>query len=639
MLKAPKSEPTLFQSEAEAVSWNMVNKIISLSISNAFKEKVQRRVPKECNTYLIDTLSTYINSQFISIDKEDDKNIENEKLPDFNNEQSIEKDNNTTQNIKINDSNNNTKLNLNLENIFFSNYYRGENKWDIVNEPEASEYDRYSSTLINYIIPDNKIPEIYGTKLEKVIEETPAQTTNSFRKVKRSRNVDMKKMNKSSTENQGKKKNVGEIMSKMSFHDISREEDPNEIFKDTFNLDELRAEKEIELKKKYEEERKILNALKKEEEKKKEENQLQKQYEKKKLTIDPNGDIIFVKGVNVDALSKEFVSIKSNMRMLKTETFEIPQLSEYLTTENLDSKDNKDNKVIKSDRKKRRSSLPKIDNREVEREKILFPGFDKNKNNLNSIEKKIERGPIPPSGSCFDRINLEIGVSMKENKKFKTGGKDFFIKYHKYSIETYNKKLKDTLSSNSYGMRTQYNPNYASELKKDYNFNESVTSNLNQGSQTSTSFKRNNVTEMNLKSIEMNTTLNPLIKLTGTNSLKSTMNDLDLITDGEIANLKQKRINIFKEKTSYGSPFRKQLNEMNQFTSTLLSNDKWGSGIYGSGRKLNPIKMPNKPLKNEIEREVGKKGIVMRKRGAHSIAEFSQSMRNFGINSRFNTTS
>ena len=228
---------------------------------------------------------------------------------------------------------------------------------------------------------------------------------------------------------------------------------------------------------------------------------------------------------------------------------------------------------------------------------------------------------------------------MKENKKFKTGGKDFFIKYHKYSIETYNKKLKDTLSSNSYGMRTQYNPNYASELKKDYNFNESVTSNLNQGSQTSTSFKRNNVTEMNLKSIEMNTTLNPLIKLTGTNSLKSTMNDLDLITDGEIANLKQKRINIFKEKTSYGSPFHKQLNEMNQFTSTLLSNDKWGSGIYGSGRKLNPIKMPNKPLKNEIEREVGKKGIVMRKRGAHSIAEFSQSMRNFGINSRFNTTS
>ena len=330
------------------------------------------------------------------------------------------------------------------------------------------------------------------------------------------------------------------------------------------------------------------------------------------------------------------------MKMLKTETFEIPQLSEYLPTENKENKDNKDNKDnIKSERKIRRSSLPKLDsnNKEVEKEKILFPGFDKNKINTNSLEKRLERGPIAPSGSCFDRIKLEIGVSMKENKKFKTGGKDFFIKYHKYSIETYNKKLKDTLTSNSYGMRTQYNPNYTSELKKDYNFNETVTSNLNQGSQTSTSFKRNNLTEINLKSIEMNSTLNPLIKLTGTNSLKSTMNDLDLITDGEIANLKQKRINIFKKKTSYASPFRKELNEMNQFTSTLLSNDKWGSGIYGSGRKLNPIKMPNKPLKSEIEREVGKRGIVKRNRGAHSIAEFSQSMRNFGINSRFNTTS
>jgi len=72
-------------------------------------------------------------------------------------------------------------------------------------------------------------------------------------------------------------------MNKMSFHDISKEEDPNEKFKDTVNLDELRAEKELELKKKYEEERKILNALKKEEEKKKEEGQLQKQYEKKKI--------------------------------------------------------------------------------------------------------------------------------------------------------------------------------------------------------------------------------------------------------------------------------------------------------------------------------------------------------------------
>ena len=271
MIKSPKVEPTLYQLEAEIVSWSMVNKIISLSMSNAFKEQVQRCVPKECNIYLIDTLNTYINSQFISIDKEDEKN-EKEKLPDFNDEEIIEKDISNSEKIIINDSNNNSKLNLNLQNIFFNNYYRGENNWNTIKEPEASDYDRYSSTLINYIIPDNKIPEGYGTKLEKVIEETPNQTSNNFRlsKVKRSRNANIRKVNKSSTDNQvTKKKNLGEIMNKMSFHDISKEEDPNEKFKDTVNLDELRAEKELELKKKYEEERKILNALKKEEEKKK----------------------------------------------------------------------------------------------------------------------------------------------------------------------------------------------------------------------------------------------------------------------------------------------------------------------------------------------------------------------------------
>ena len=165
-----------------------------------------------------------------------------------------------------------------------------------------------------------------------------------------------------------------------------------------------------------------------------------------------------------------------------------------------------------------------------------------------------------------------------------------------------------------------------SELKKDFNFNESVTSNFNQGSQTSTMFKKSNITDMNsIKTFEMTSSLNPLIKLNGTSSLRLTMNDLDLISESEIANFKQHRKNIFKEKTK--SLGNKELNEMNKFTSTLVSNDKWGSNILGNGKKLVPIKMPNKPLKKEIEREIGKYNIVTRNRGMHNIAQFSQTMR------------
>ncbi len=233
---------------------------------------------------------------------------------------------------------------------------------------------------------------------------------------------------------------------------------------------------------------------------------------------------------------------------------------------------------------------------------------------------------------------------MKENKKFKTGGKDFYLKYNKYSLETYNKKLKDTISSNINlnltGLKTIYNVNSNSDLKKDFNFNESISSNLNQGMQTvSTIFnnKRNyTISEFNsTKHLEMNSSLNPLIKLTGNFSLKSTINDLDLMNENEINHLKQHRKNIFKTKNSFYIKSNKQkLNEMNQFTKKLISNsEKWGGGVFNNGKKLNPIKMPNKPLKKEIEREVGINGIIMRNRG---INKFSQSMKNFGISSRYN---
>ena len=616
-----KPEPTLYQYEAEDIAWHMVEKIISLTVSNSFKQKVEKQVYDECYTYLIDSLNTYLNSQFITIDKEDEKKRENDSFPNFEIEEKIEEN-------TINSILNNNSLTVDLQNKYFGNYYRGENNWEIINEPNSSEYDRYSSTLINYIIPENKPQEnIPGSKLEKVEEEAQL-TSSNFKISRRSRNIDLKKLRLSQTGDQIiKKRNMGEIMNKFSFHDISIEEAPSEIFKDIIDLKELRLEKETELKKKEEETKQRLKALKKVEEQKKEEGQLKKQYEKKKLTIDPNGDIVFIKGYKIETLAKEFLSIKSNMKMLKTEKQEIPPAIEKL--EIINTENNITTPNINKEKKRRRSSLPKLDIKDKDKEnekdnnnnKNVLPSLEK-KTIQNSLEKKIERGPISLSGSCFDRIHLEIGVSMKENKKFKTGGKDFFIKYNKYSIETYNKKLKDTLSAN----KTQYNMFSNSELKKDFNFNESVTSNFNQGSQTSTMFKKSNITDMNsIKTFEMTSSLNPLIKLNGTSSLRLTMNDLDLISESEIANFKQHRKNIFKEKTK--SLGNKELNEMNKFTSTLVSNDKWGSNILGNGKKLVPIKMPNKPLKKEIEREIGKHNIVTRNRGMHNIAQFSQTMR------------
>ncbi len=637
-----KSEPQIFESEAETIGFHMVEKIISLTISNSFKNKVDKEVQKEIFESIKSLINTYINTQFITIDKDEEE--ENSNLPIFEEEKKRgEKEEIDKIDIKTRKTsvlyllnNEDNSFNIDLSNAFFSNYYRGENNWDLLSEPKENEKDRYSSTLINYLIPENKSPE---SKLEKVEEEnlmlkTTSQLTNTnfnFTVKKRKSQVDASK----------KKKNMGEIMNKFSFHELPKE-DFEIPFNDNLNLDELRLEKEEEIKRREEENKLRMKALRKNEEKKKEENNLFKQYEKKKLTIDPNGKIVFIKGYKIEALSKEFLLSKSNLKMLKTEKTKIELFSEKESKEIKENKENeekekneKNEKIDKSDKKKEKKEkidksvlLPKI----PDESKIILSPSQKRRDSIFSLEKKIERGPISPSGSCFDRIKLEIGVTMKENKKIKTGGKDFFLKFNKYSLETYNQKLKD--NTNSF-MKTQYN------LTSDYqkNFNSSLenfnNSNLIQNTDNSLStFKRNNLTSNNfLKSDILNSSLNPLIKLNGIMSLKNSMNDLDLINEKELLDNKLNRKNIFKEKDNLSK--KDSFMEMNEFTSTLVSNDKWKNSFSGI-KQMKPLKNPKKPLNSEIEREMGKGGMILRKRLMHGN-HFSRSLYN-GFGSDFRTS-
>ena len=651
-----KAEPTLYTYEAEIVAFHMVEKIISLTTSNALKNKVQKQVSKEIFSYTKSIIDTFLNSQFISIDKEEEDIKLN--LPIFKEEQNGKKDEISTietKKTKINVINDN--LNIDLINPFFSNYFRGENNWNILNEPISSEIDRYCSSLINYILPNNKVE----SNLEKVEEENPnlALTNTSHFIVKKKKKKNPTLISDLSNDQNKKKKTMAEVMNKFSFHELPKEDFFSE---DDIDIDikELRLEKEEELKKIEKENKQKMNELKKLEEMKKEENNLKKQYEKKKMTIDPNGNIVFIKGYKIEALSKEFLAIKSNMKMLRTEitNYDIP------SDIDIDIEDEKENKGNKSDREKN----DKINNKKIEKsekkekkikenekednnKKVAVNPLDiyqkKNDRRLSvtTLERKIERGPITPSGSVFDKIKLEVGVSMKENKKYKTGGKDYFLKYNKYSLELYDKKLKDTISSNSF-MNTHYNAMSNTDYQR--NFNSSLENlnntgnNFKEGSQTSsTLFKKNNITHNYLKSSEMNLSnisLNPLIKLTGTMSLKTTINDLDLIDEKELIEQKLERKNIFKERTNLTSLKKRKdkLNEMNEFTTTLLSSDRWRTGF--TKQKLEPIKFPQKPLQKEIEREMGKSGFVLRNRQIHN-PNFSRTIRNFGSDFRQFTSS
>ena len=123
-------------------------------------------------------------------------------------------------------------------------------------------------------------------------------------------------------------------------------------------------------------------------------------------------------------------------------------------------------------KKPKRKRLPKLKNK-----KLLSNLKETEDDPLKArILKRIEEGPILPSGSNFDIINLEFGVSLKENEKYKTGGKDFYHKYNKYSMDNYNKQLKDTNEVNSF-LKTY--EEVANATKSDYNYLGNFTETYN----------------------------------------------------------------------------------------------------------------------------------------------------------------
>ena len=64
------------------------------------------------------------------------------------------------------------------------------------------------------------------------------------------------------------------------------------------------------------------------------------------------------------------------------------------------------------------------------------------------IEKSKE--PISVAGSNFDIMNPVCGVNLTEDKKTKSGGKDFFHKYNKFSLQVFEETLNKTINANFY---------------------------------------------------------------------------------------------------------------------------------------------------------------------------------------------
>ena len=78
----------------------------------------------------------------------------------------------------------------------------------------------------------------------------------------------------------------------------------------------------------------------------------------------------------------------------------------------------------------------------------------KQKNNNGNGSKKNEQKNVfdksnmkYASGSNFGIMNPEIGVNIMEEKRIKSGGKDFYKKFNKFSVEIFQDHLNKTTSN------------------------------------------------------------------------------------------------------------------------------------------------------------------------------------------------
>ena len=256
--------------------------------------------------------------------------------------------------------------------------------------------------------------------------------------------------------------------------------------------------------------------------------------------------------------------------------------------------------------------------------------------------KRMEEGPIILSGSNFDIMNMEVGVSIKEKEKFKTGGKDFYHKFNKFSLDNYNKQLKETIKVNSF-MKTQtendnyiksdVNNNYFNNLTEGYNSSINFTNNISNLNLQTANSNKNFLTDYNTLSNfgnvsinkSKNSSLSPKLKLSGTGlSLRVSMDKLNLISERQ-EKLTKKVKNIFKRKffnqtsNKFSLP---QLEEINKFSSEILTSSNWASKKGVNNTIGTPFRKPEKPGFQEIMRETGFNGKIFRERNRNVIGNF-----------------
>ena len=679
----------------DIVANDMIEKIISITVSLSSKKKINSKIPQKCYNFVENIINNYISWNFITYDK-DEIRSKNKTIINSNAESEIFPNNNLS-NISSNNNLSEPNANFSISNSYFddnkilSNSAYGKNDWDFFDEPPSNKADKYASTLIKYI--PLKFENKYQYNKSNIVKEVDEEDEINKTKISKFRNSikfltnskilrNISRLSTVVNKNIGKvpvktkPKGLNEIMNEFSFHSIQDEN----LTKQLQNLDKLihvdELRKELEVKKEDDQKDlkiankkrlEIINKIKLEEEK-------NKKYLGKNITKDHNGEIVFIKGIKLDKLKKDFFLPTAYFKSIKEKETKILKKNEsqnknYVEKNNSideekEIEENKEKVKNKIDIIKNMKSLIKSRSKEMLNKNNL-PLFNKSKPNLISLknEKKIIKPDkdnkntniiksFVPGGSSFNLMNMEVGVTLREDNKYKSGGRDFFSKFKKYSILNYDNQLKESLELNTLksnkpeGLNdakiiVKNSPAHKNNIRNLFLSHENSNAFLDNTSQKIKSTSSNNTmnnnsyiknshilekktltyakstSNMNF-SIERNGKLKPLIMLSnGSFSLNDIFSLNDTKLNPKNIKLILKKKNIFRESRNIKSLKNIfNLKDINNFNKAIMTNNNKFElhNLQDTNFSLSPTRKPEKPLINEIYKEIGYNKTITRNR-------------------------
>ena len=636
----------------EEIVKELIDKIISLSITIHNTNRIYSYLGDICFNHFKKEVTYYLKQEFIVYER--DELI----FPEFHlqTDPSLKSCENIEPIQKIsNDQENNTLfspfVDIIPDEIIKPKYdfkFAKSNFWGFISQPSSTTKDREASTQIDFLKyyplpPNNKDNEGNNNK-KKDINKALLDLSNKMRYKKKlsssslnlyySYNTNTNNTVNNQIESTPHKKT---LIANLPYFDI-----PNEKLQLIYELPEikdLRLEKEKQIKQKEEEIKKQSKIVHNEIELNR--NYLSNKHKDKKLftkfTTDSQGDIISIKPIPLDKLVMEFSVAKyqqkevqrlSNSLFNKQKSFSLPQKQ----TDNSNTKQ----EVIKNPNVPENSSF-KVEKTSPQLTKLTLSDTIHTISNANSIMRQagISRSlaykfntkrQISPCGSMFDLMKPEIGVTILEDSKVKSGGKDFFEKYNRISVENYKQTLKETFlnkTASTFEFFPKKNNNLNNDFHTPLHTNKPIELKLNKPNINKDNFS---VQGPSLKKV--NSAANIRMTNHKFSSICSAMDNLDLLNEQDKAiSTKNKKTEIFTIQNIYEnmkktilekkpwSPVAMhsnslshnnttEFNEINKFNKTLINCKQWGK--FSNLREkfmnspTNHIRSPRKVSQKEI---------------------------------------